>query len=150
MLQNEKVITGNKAGDLFLLSNNLETKTKLDTPTFRNIRHIDFGIDSNKIFIFSDDFGIYTFDLEKEKVCEQGLMEGHLDIMTSVDCLTQKSIILSASLDGTVRLWDVKSGQNKVLYENKEVDTWSVKYYESLDKVVIGDDNGKLSILDYK
>lgn len=122
----------------------------MESPTFRNIRHIDFGIDSNKVFIFSDDFGIYTFDLEKEKVCSESLMEGHLDIMTSVDCLTQKSVILTASLDGTVRIWDVKSGENKVLYENKETDIWAVKYYETLDKVVIGDENGCLSILDYK
>ena len=77
-------------------------------------------------------------------------MEGHLDIMTSVDCLTQKAVILTSSLDGTVRIWDAKSGDNKVLYENKEKDIWAVKYYESLDKVVIGDENGDLSLLDYK
>ena len=75
-------------------------------------------------------------------------MEGHLDIITSADCLTQKAVLFTSSLDGTVRMWDVKTGDNKVLYENKEVDTWAVKYYESLDKVVIGDENGNLSLID--
>ena len=103
MLQNEKVLTGNESGSLFLLSPDLSQKTKLASPTFRNIRHIDFGIDSNKVFIFSDDFGVYAFDLEKEKICEDSLFEGHLDIITSVDCLTQKATILTASLDGTDR-----------------------------------------------
>lgn len=149
-MQNESIITGNESGSLFILSSDLATKTKIDSPTFRNIRHIDFGIDSNKIFLFSDDFGIYTFDLEKQKVCSETLMEGHLDIITSADCLTQKAVLFTSSLDGTVRMWDAKSGDNKVLYENKEVDTWAVKYYESLDKVVIGDENGNLSLIDYK
>lgn len=144
------MITGNDSGALFVLSSDLAKKTKIESPSFRNIRHIDFGIDSNKVFLFSDDFAIYTFDLEKEKVCSESLMEGHLDIVTSADCLTQKSVILTSSLDGTVRIWDVKSGENKVLYENKETDIWAVKYYETLDKVVIGDENGTLSILDYK
>ena len=144
------MITGNESGSLFILSSDLAQKTKIESPTFRNIRHIDFGIESNKVFIFSDDFGIYTFDLEKEKVCTESLLEGHLDVITGVDCLTQKSVILTSSLDGTVRMWDVKSGDNKVLYENSDTDTWAVKYYETLDKVVIGDENGNLSILDYK
>ena len=150
MLQNEKILTGNESGSLFLLSPDLSQKTKLTSPTFRNIRHIDYGIDSNKVFIFSDDFGIYTFDLEKEKICETTVMEGHLDVMTSVDCLTQKAVILTASLDGSVRMWDAKNGDCQVLYENTEVDTWAVKYYEVMDKVVIGNENGDLSVLDYR
>jgi WD40 repeat protein len=100
--------------------------------------------------LFSDDCGIYTFDLEKECVSQENVLEGHLDVMTSVDCLKQKAMLLTASLDGTVRMWDAKNGDSKVLYENSDVDVWGVKYYEALDKVVIGDENGDLSVLDYR
>ena len=149
-MQNKSILTGNNAGSLFVLSPDLSSVKKIDSPIFRGIRHIDYGIDSNQINIVSDDFGIYTFDLEKEVVCKEKLYEGHLDTITSIDCLSQKPAILTSSLDGTVRMWDTRNGENRVLYENKEVDVWAVKYFEAKDSVVAGDENGNLNIIDYK
>ena len=150
VLQNGTILSGNKSGSLFTTSVDLSSKNKINSPAFKNIRFIDYGVDSNKVFIASDDLGIYTFDLEKEKICSEIVLEGHLDIITGLDCLHQRPLILTSSLDGTVRFWDTRNGEGKILLESKEVDIWAVKYYEALDKVVVGDGDGNLGLIDYK
>jgi WD40 repeat protein len=149
VLQNDKILTGNQAGELFILSSDLSEKNKISNFCFRNIRHIDYGIDSNKVFVVSDDLGIYSFDLEKEQIENTSVFEGHLDVITSMECMYQKPMILTGSLDGTVRFWDSRTGKGNILMENKETEFWGVKYFEPIDKIIVGDSEGIVSILDY-
>lgn len=150
MLPNNSILTANRAGDLFHTNQDLTTKTKLNSPLFQNIRFISTGLDSNTAFLTSDDFCSYLYDIEKQTVSNQLVLEGHLGIITSVDCLYQKPGLLTASLDGTVRFWDTRTGEAQILLENAQSEIWAVKYYEAIDKVVVGDENGDLSVLQIK
>ena len=73
-----------------------------------------------------------------------------MGVITSVDCLYQKPGLLTGSLDGTVRFWDTRAAEAQVLLENAQAEIWAVRYFEAIDKVVVGDEKGDLSVLQIK
>ena len=49
-----------------------------------SIRDISQSIDTSKVFITVDNFNVYTFDLNKGKVENAQLFEGHSDVVTGI------------------------------------------------------------------
>jgi polycomb protein EED len=81
----------------------------VDATKIDNIYYIAFGGNTNSIFL-------YTIDLENENDIKENIEEliGHKNDINDLKFLTvNQNILISASSDSTVRLWDVK--QKKLL-----------------------------------
>ena len=76
----------------------------VDSTKIDNTYYIAFGGNTNSIFL-------YTIDMENEEDIKENIDEliGHKNDINDLKFLiTNKNILLSASSDSTVRLWDVK------------------------------------------
>ena len=76
----------------------------VDSTKINNIYYIAFGGNTNSIFL-------YTIDTENEEDIKENIDEliGHKNDINDLKFLTiNQNILLSASSDSTVRLWDVK------------------------------------------
>ncbi len=78
------------------------------------VRSLLYDKTNNKLISASDDMHINIIDLEKNKVVFP--VVGHKDVITSLDKIIEKNILISGSLDGKIKLWDMRT--------SKEVETY--------------------------
>jgi COMPASS component SWD3 len=55
----------------------------------------------------SEDCGVYVMDLQTRGTAQ--VLRGHTDAVVSVDCHPTEAMIVSAALDGTIKLWHDKT-----------------------------------------
>ena len=56
----------------------------------------------------SNSYALSVWDLSRQKL--QIKLEGHQDLCTSLQISQLKKLVLSSSLDGTARIWNITSG----------------------------------------
>ncbi|HEX8322555.1 MAG TPA: WD40 repeat domain-containing protein [Tepidisphaeraceae bacterium] len=79
--------------------------------TGRNVSCVALSADSRRAVLGGGwgDEGVYVWDLQTNR--ELLRCVGHHGVVTSVALSTDERFILSASLDGSTRLWDARTGQ---------------------------------------
>ena len=69
-------------------------REQLDLKFNKYIRHLQTGIDTSKLIIATDDCKVYIYDLEKRTLAANGILEGHVDLITGLDTFkNQLSIV---------------------------------------------------------
>lgn len=104
---------------------------------------------------------IYSFDSKKLASCDEGgniliwsMPEGkllrkikaHSELIQDVSFAEDNNTLVSASLDKTVKLWDVTTGDNKMTF-NAGVEVWSVDLVSDYSKIIIGCADGTVRML---
>jgi WD40 repeat protein len=82
------------------------------------VNNISISPDGNRIFSGSDDCTIKMWDLRQRR-CERTL-EGHEQGLKN-SCSYQQHQLLSASFDGTVRWWDLNSGESRIIQRDRHL-----------------------------
>jgi len=82
------VVVGSSAGELAILNSDLTEKKVLAIKMKKSIRNLAVTVDQSKILVVSDDLRIYLVDIEKEEISANGFYEGHLDLITGIDSIS--------------------------------------------------------------
>ncbi|KAH9003888.1 WD40-repeat-containing domain protein [Lactarius hatsudake] len=118
------------------------------------LRCVNWSPDSKKIVTAALDHRIRVFDAETGNlVCEP--LSGHKSTLTSVTFRSSSNgddpEVLSASLDGTVRIWGLKiKGSMKTQMFTNHHNDWihSIAISPVNDRIASGDDEGQLVVMD--
>ena len=76
---------GSAQGDIILTTPDFGQKDPVDLKLKKHVRHLQVGVDTSKLLVACDDFRVYVYDLEKQTLASNGILEGHLDIITGLD-----------------------------------------------------------------
>jgi len=107
---NDSIIFSNFSRNIFLFDFKNDTAQKLSSgrsPLF-------FNKNGKTIYFQDDNYNIIHFDLENKK--NINVFSGHNDLITSASLAGDGSRLVTASWDGTVKLWNVENGQEIVTF----------------------------------
>ena len=104
------VLWNGKAFDLWDLARRTKVTHSVDVwHDSQGAKRLSFSPDGNTLIITSDTRGpSYVWDTTQWRVVSS--LSGHTDAITDVSYSTDGTRVATSSLDGTVRLWDTKSG----------------------------------------
>ncbi|MBN3492186.1 WD40 repeat domain-containing protein [Vibrio neptunius] len=103
-----------------------------------------FSPDSRLVATCSRDHTIRVFDLNGET---RQVMRGHEADVISVSWSACGTSLISSSDDGTIRTWDVDSGQQLACIDLGGVETDTIALSRD-GKIFAGDDEGRLTVID--
>jgi WD40 repeat protein len=118
-----------KAFDLWDLARRTKVTHSLDVlHDNQGAKRLSFSPDGSALAITSAPRGLgYVWDTTQWRVVSS--LNGHTDTITDVSYSTDGTRVATSSLDGTVRLWDTKSGALLWTFIDKEGGpVWSVTF----------------------
>jgi glucose repression regulatory protein TUP1 len=88
-----------------------------------------------------------VWDIPNKRI--RNVFRGHKSSVESVDFSPNGRLVVSASWDGTVRIWNVRDGSAKVFTDNADI-FWSVRFSPNGQYVAAGNTDGFLRIWDVR
>lgn len=90
--------------------------------------------------------------LDTESLQTKAILEGHMGMVTALSFTDDQKYLISASIDGSIRIWDYKNGKQKALLLGAKDDEYFIAenggFYSAskraLDKVAFMDNMGNL------
>eukprot|EP00040_Diaphanoeca_grandis_P018314 m.96282 g.96282 ORF g.96282 m.96282 type:complete len:363 (-) comp26882_c1_seq1:22-1110(-) len=97
-------------------------QTHSDSSSHYEVNSLSIDHKAGLLFAGSGDCNVYVFDLQQQKLVQT--LQGHTQYVHCVTALPRSSRCASASEDGSVRLWDVRTNQKPTeLWPHKAMGT---------------------------
>jgi WD40 repeat protein len=84
------------------------------------------------------------FDLKEGK--EKFTMKGHTNSIYGIDYLESKDLLISAAVDKTMRIWDIKKGEEIMKIELTDASPYSLVSTPDETQIIAGLTNGKINV----
>ena len=145
LLPNNKIACTNDDGTIHIWNLDNFTKVKLPIYVRNSILSNLLVYDKNKLIICSWGYKIIIWCLETFECIKE--LCGHSATIYNLE-LTSNGILLSSSLDATVKFWNLETGEMI-----KSIELYSPVYFSKVltdELIAIGIGNGPIKIFDYK
>lgn len=118
-------------------------KHKLSQNTTAN--RLLFSPDGSSLFCGGVDDKVYIWDINKEAISKS--LEGHTDVINSIDVSSDLSTLISVSNDKNIKMWDLAKGITmKTITFDSELT--AVTYIPNDNKIAVATKSGNIELLD--
>ena len=115
------------------------------------VRSLKFSPDHNILVSGSDDLHINLIDITTNKVIQA--LVGHKESITTIQYNRDVNLYASASLDGTIKLWDFRNKAGNCVQTislNNDNIIWDIAFSETGDYLAAATENNMLAIFTSK
>ena len=109
-LPNNKLATGNSNGAIYIIDTETYNKENKIEEHCLLVRNLAFNKNKNILYSASDDLHINQIDTKTLKLFSP--MVGHKEPISDMIYNEKKDLLFTSSFDGTIKVWDVKGGNN--------------------------------------
>jgi WD40 repeat protein len=129
------IAAGNINGSVYIFSTNDFKKVHKIEDHCKAVRTILYNKESSRLFTASDDMHINVIDSGNYKVLFP--LVSHKDSITCLKFITDKNLLVSGSLDGKIKLWDIRSAKEvESVHVKNEI--WDLSISNDNKSIIVG------------